>query len=94
MASFTSDFTSLACEDDIIEDVTDQIIKGWTEEGSHGYKHSGDADPSTALDKAVRAVALGAGEVAVREIRQLADTYVVNTHITTEQTNGLGPCGT
>ena len=63
---------SLACENDIIEDVAAQIIKGWTEMGSHGYKHGGDADPTTPLDKAIRAVALAADSVAAKEVDSLA----------------------
>jgi len=47
---------SLACCDEVIKSVADQIMKGWTELGSHGYRGSAES-PHTPLDKVVRYVA-------------------------------------
>ena len=62
---------SLACENDVIEDVTAQLLDGWTSLGSHGANTSGDSEPNTPLGKARRAVAMRSGEVAQKEILDL-----------------------
>lgn len=61
---------SLACDDDIIKHVADQILERWTENCfSGGSTYGGDA--WTPLDKAWREVAKRSGEVAKREIEKL-----------------------
>jgi len=62
----------LACEDAVIEDVTSQILEGWTEAMSRAAFWDGEPEPRTALEKARRRVALGAGEVAATELRAMA----------------------
>lgn len=67
---------TLSCEDEIIRNVTAQILDGWTEQGSHGSllctAHS-DPKPCNALDFARRQIALRAPEVAANEIKRLQD---------------------
>lgn len=65
---------SLACDDDIIRHVAEQIINRWTESGYSGlssycpgFKH----EALYGLDWAVRMVALASGEIAQREIKRL-----------------------
>jgi hypothetical protein len=63
---------SLACDDDIIKHVADQIISRWTESCCSGSSFiTASADGGTPLDKAWRAVAKASGEVAKREIERL-----------------------
>lgn len=62
---------SLACEEEIIADVTSQVLDGWTENGSHGLKGGAEVEPHTALEKAIREVALRASDVARKEIENL-----------------------
>lgn len=62
----------LSCEEEIIKDVSDQLLDGWTEAGSHGAKDFfNGVEPRTALDKARRELALRAGETAKDEIKDL-----------------------
>lgn len=61
---------SVACNEDVIRHVADQILDGWTENGNCGMTHVA-ADPQCALSQARRSIALGANEVAAREIREL-----------------------
>lgn len=61
---------SIACNDDVIRHVADQILDGWTENGNCGVTHV-QADPQCALSQARRRIALGANDVAAREIREL-----------------------
>ena len=69
----------LACDDAIIKAVSEQIITGWTECGSHGGKScSEDATPSP-LDAARRAVALASGDVAAEEIETLRRRLLAKT---------------
>ena len=62
---------SVACNEDVIRHVADQILDGWTENGNSGMTYD-EADPKCALSQARRRIALGAGDVAAREIRELA----------------------
>ena len=60
----------LACQDEVVKHVADQIIDGWTENGWHagrGYSET----PFTELDKARRFVAEHSGELASKEIKRL-----------------------
>lgn len=66
----------VACDDQVIADVTAQILNGWTEDGWHGPKtFEAQADTvnryAYALDKAAREIAKRSGEVAKREIERL-----------------------
>lgn len=65
---------SLSVMDSVIEYVAQQIVDGWTEAGSHGMRGCGNAEPTTPLDKAIRTVALGASEVAAKDINDLVAT--------------------
>jgi hypothetical protein len=68
---------SLACMDDVIKDVADQITEGWTDAASHGaISWNAYADPSTGLDYAKRKVARLAGKVALEEIAKLEKTVL------------------
>jgi hypothetical protein len=64
----------LACEDDVIEDVANQLLTGWTESGWHGGRSAGQAEPTGALDIWRRRLALRCGEVAVKEIEDLKNS--------------------
>ncbi len=59
---------SIACDEDIIKHVLDQIIVGWTENGSHGYRGLPELKPHYALEMVRRRIAEGASEVAKKEI--------------------------
>jgi hypothetical protein len=61
---------AISCESRVIENVAQQIIHGITDEGWHGSKGF-DAEPSTALDKAVREVAEKSNDIAKEEIGRL-----------------------
>jgi hypothetical protein len=63
---------ALACEDEIIADVTAQLLDGWTEAGSRGCMDDSVPEPRSPLEKARRAIALGAGAVAEQQIKSLA----------------------
>jgi hypothetical protein len=65
---------TLSCDDEVIADVTAQLLDGWTEAGSHGGRVGGQSEPSTPLDKARREIALRAGDVAKKEIDDLCNT--------------------
>jgi hypothetical protein len=65
---------SLACDDQIIKHVADQIITKWTENCcSGGTACIAGAEPRFGLDWAWREVAKQSGEVAKREINRLED---------------------
>lgn len=64
----------VACDDSVIKFVAQQILDGWTENGSFGGKFcTAHADPGHGLDWACRQVALRAEEVARKEIERLQD---------------------
>lgn len=63
---------SLACQDDIIKDVADQIFQGWTDTCSHGgISCTAQADARFGLDYAMRLFATHASELAEKEIKRL-----------------------
>jgi hypothetical protein len=69
---------ALSCERDVIRNVTDQILDGWTQNDSHGAKSVvAQAEPSDGLDWACREVAKRSGEVAKREIERLEEAVKV-----------------
>ena len=62
----------LACDDDLIKHVTDQIVEGMTENGYYGGSYCAPSpEPYLALDAARRKVAKGSSEVAKKEIEKL-----------------------
>lgn len=63
---------SLACDDDLIRHVTDQIVEGMTENGYYGSSYCiPSPEPYLPLDAARRKVAKGSSEVAKNEIERL-----------------------
>ena len=60
----------LACQDEIVKHVADQIIYGWTGNSWHASRGF-SGTPFTELDKAIRFVAEHSGELASREIKRL-----------------------
>lgn len=63
-----------SCHDKIIKNVSDQILTGWTELGSHGAKiYDESSEFNFPLSKAIREVANRSGEVAKNEISLLSD---------------------
>ncbi len=65
---------TLSCDDEVITHITAQLLDGCTEFGSYGGSCHGQVDPFTPLDRARRAIALRAGEVAKKEIEDLCST--------------------
>lgn len=65
---------TLACTDAVITFVAQQIIDGWTEQGSHGSKGSVQAEPHPGgLDWAIREVSMHSGLIAAKEILRLQE---------------------
>jgi len=62
---------SLSIQDDIIEDVVSQVLEGWTELSSHAAQDCDAAEPTYALGKAIRRIALGADGVAKRQVEEI-----------------------
>lgn len=66
----------LACFDDVIAEVSFQLIEGQTSDGSYGATmFESEAEPHTALDKATRAISKASSDIAKRNIEQL-ETYL------------------
>lgn len=65
---------SIACSDDVIDFVTQQILDGWTEFDSHGGISAATVEPYRGLAKSIRDVARRAPEVAAKEISRLEDS--------------------
>ena len=66
---------SLACDDDIIEHVVDQILDGWTENcycGASAYEQT--EIPRYGLDIARREISKRSGEIAKQTIEKLEKT--------------------
>ena len=62
----------LSCNEDLIDFVMEQVFGSWTENGYYsGRVVFADADPTCALDRACRRVAMEAGDVAAAEIKAL-----------------------
>lgn len=61
----------LSLDDVIIKNVADQILIGWTEDGSSGASNCITDKPSTPLSVAQRRVAKESSETAKREIEKL-----------------------
>jgi len=63
---------TLACDDDIIKFVTQQVIDGWTDSGFHGSTFcSAQPAPTRGLDWARREIAKASGDIAKQEIESL-----------------------
>lgn len=63
---------SLSCEESVIADVSAQLLDGWTERASHGPRScSAEVEPTNAIDKARRAIAMRSSDVAREEIEDL-----------------------
>lgn len=60
----------LSCNEKVIENVASQIVTGWTEGGSHGFRSFGHT-AYNGLDKARRLLAKSASEVSGKEIERL-----------------------
>lgn len=72
-------FQHIACDDQVIRDVTAQLLDGWTEAGWHGAKSSeAHADTVNVIVPAINAgrreIAKRSGEVAKAEIEALEKT--------------------
>lgn len=64
----------LACRDEVINEVANQIIEGWTTAGSHGSTcFGGNPDAAHGIDGARMRIAKASGDIAAREIERLAD---------------------
>jgi flagellar motility protein MotE (MotC chaperone) len=61
----------LSCHELIIEFVRQQVLDGYTDQGSHGSTMPGMIEPQTALDQFRRQIAERADDVARREIKDL-----------------------
>lgn len=64
---------SLACQDLVIKHVTDQILDGYTEHGSHGFRGGAEPSPRIGLDDARRRIARASNDVARAEIDRLVE---------------------
>lgn len=65
---------ALAVQDPVIDAVVEQLLDGFTEDGSRGYVSVvAAASPSGAIERARRRIAAQAGEVAAREMRRLEE---------------------
>ena len=65
---------NLACTDEVITYVAQQIIDGWTEQGSHGSAGSVQPEPHPGgLDWAIREVSMRSGFIAAKEILRLQE---------------------
>jgi hypothetical protein len=65
---------AMACQDEVINEVMNQVIDGWTSEGSHaGRTYGGNADAVYGIDGARMRIAKASSEIANREIERLAE---------------------
>lgn len=65
---------ALACSDEVINEVANQIIDGWTTEGSHAASGcGGNPDATYGLDGARMRIAKASSEIAAKEIAALAE---------------------
>lgn len=65
-------FKHIACDNQVIKDVVDQILDGWTQDGWNGFhEYTASADPKYSIDIARRDIAKRSSEVSKREIERL-----------------------
>lgn len=76
----------LSCREDVIKHVSDQLVHGCTEDGYSGFTGSA-ASCSTAMDKAVRDIAMFSGEIAAKQIAQLERELAANIKSRNEYMN-------
>ena len=63
---------TMACMGDVITYVAQQILDGWTEQGSHGsIGCSPESEPGSGLDWAIREISKRSGFIAAKEILRL-----------------------
>jgi hypothetical protein len=63
---------SLACQDEVINEVMNQVIDGFTTLGSHaGTTYGGDVDAVYGIDGARMRIAKASSEIAAKEIERL-----------------------
>jgi hypothetical protein len=71
-AQRTQIIDTLACRDEVINEVANQIIDGFTTEGNHGpCGLGGNPDATWGIDGARMRIAKASSEIAAREIEQL-----------------------
>ena len=69
----------MACDDDIIKHIVDQLLQGWTENDLAGVRnYTAIQNPKSGLDWACREIAKRSSEVARKEIERLETA--VKTH--------------
>ena len=78
----------LACQDDMIKDVTDQILGGWTDLGSRSWNDSSDPDPKTPLGQARHLLAKSSGAIASAVIGSLTEQLRYERDWRARNTNG------
>ena len=62
----------MACDDDIIKHIVDQLLQGWTENDLAGSRnYTAIQNPKSGLDWACREIAKRSSEVARKEIERL-----------------------
>lgn len=65
---------TLSCEDAVINHISDQIIRGYTDQIYCGLRSlTISPDPTTALDKAIREISKASSELARKEIERLEE---------------------
>jgi hypothetical protein len=64
---------ALACQREVVDEVANQLIDGWTSDGSHGPTGGASIKPYGGIDLAVRRVAEASGGIAAKEIERLKD---------------------
>jgi hypothetical protein len=64
----------LACRDEVINEVANQIIDGFTTEGSHGPTgYGGNPEATWGIDGARMRIAKASSDIAAREIERLGE---------------------
>ena len=64
---------SLACLEEVIDEVMNQVLEGYTSEGSHGPRtFGGNPDATRGIDGARMRIAKASSEIAAKEIEALA----------------------
>lgn len=63
----------LACQEEVIDEVMNQVIDGYTSKNSHGPRHfGGDPEETRGIDGARMRIAKASSEIAAKEIEALA----------------------
>jgi hypothetical protein len=65
---------ALACQDEVINEVVNQVLDGWTTRGSHaGTGYGGDAEATLGIDGARMRIAKESSALAAEEIKRLGE---------------------